>query len=347
MKLHLIFAYCIILILALGCKKKPQDEGEWLVPKDEVRDGGPGKDGIPSVDNPNFAAASATSYLDDNDLVIGYFDGSSVARAYSHTVLDWHEIINDAVNGINFSIIYCPLTGTASCWNRNIGGKTTTFGVSGLLYNSNIIPYDRATDSNWSQILYQCVNGTSIRTVPIEINVVETTWKTWKQAYPNSQVITTNTGLDRNYGNYPYGDYKTSNSLLFSVNASNDKLHKKERVHGVIGQGNNAKVYQFNNFTNSNIIEDNFDNKNLVIIGSEAYNFIVSFENSLNGNQLSFTSINDSLPNIMRDENGTVWDLFGHAVSGPDKGKKLPATKSMMGYWFAFPAFYNSIEIYE
>ena len=115
----------------------------WLIPNNQVFDGGPGKDGIPALVNPPMFDASQAIYLSDNDLVIGYKVGND-ARAYPHKILDWHEIINDDINGKPVAIIYCPLTGTAIAWSRFIEGSVSTFGVSGLLYNTNLMPYDRA-----------------------------------------------------------------------------------------------------------------------------------------------------------------------------------------------------------
>ena len=131
---------------------------DWSIPIAEVLDGGPGKDGIPALENPVFISAENTTVLQDADLVLGFKNGDDV-RAYPRIILDWHEIINDNIGDVSLAVTYCPLTGTGIGWDRNIDGNETTFGVSGLLYNTNLIPYDRATGSNWSQILNASVNG--------------------------------------------------------------------------------------------------------------------------------------------------------------------------------------------
>ena len=162
MRLKIYFLSFLLLgLYACNSQKEPVSLGqnpEWLIPIDEIYDGGPGKDGIPALLNPHSVQATEIGYLQDEDLVLGYKVGEE-AHAYPHPILDWHEIINDAVGSEAISIIYCPLTGTGIGWDREINGATTSFGVSGLLYNSNIIPYDRLTDSNWSQIQNKCVNG--------------------------------------------------------------------------------------------------------------------------------------------------------------------------------------------
>lgn len=218
----------------------------WLVPKNEVRSGGVGKDGIPAISNPDYDVAQTTKFLDNTDLVIGITNGQQT-KAYPHNVLDWHEIINDSLNQQFYSIIYCPLTGTATAWDRTFNGKTTTFGVSGLLYNTNIVPYDRETNSNWSQLFDVSIFGKMAGTKPRKFMALETKWSTWKKMFPNSKVVNYNTGYNRSYGLYPYGNYKTEDYLIFPVKYLDKRLPEKERVHCIVVNGQ-ARVYQFSNF---------------------------------------------------------------------------------------------------
>ncbi len=326
----------------------------WSIPKNEVRDGGPGKDGIPSLTNPVMISAIEANYLSNDALVVGFKSGNDM-RAYPHSILDWHEIINDKVGNDEIAVIYCPLTGTATGWGRVINGVTTTFGVSGLLYNSNVIPYDRLTNSNWSQIRLDCVNGTLREEKAQNFHLVETTWKTWKTMYPETKVVSTLTGFNRNYSNYPYGDYRTNNgSFLFPYTPADNRLPNKERVLGVITPDKipAAKVYRFNSFDGEIIVKhDNFKSIPLVIAGSKAHNFIVAFERKteLSG-LLNFTPTDitqDPLPTIMQDNEGNKWNIFGEAVSGPRQGQKLIQVSSFIGYWFSWGAFYPDAEIYE
>jgi len=318
---------------------------EWLIPKKEVRDGGPGKDGIPAISGPNFGAPGAVDYLDDDDLVLGFADGDDV-RAYPHAILDWHEIINDNTANHSLAVIYCPLTGTGIGWNRVINDKETTFGVSGLLYNTNIIPYDRETDSNWSQLLLKSVNGELKGTTAKTYNLFETTWKTWKQMYPSAKVVTTETGFNRNYGRYPYGSYKTNDNLIFPVSNNDSRLELKERVLGVI-IADEAKAYKFNKTTTeSRVTNDTFQNKKLVVASNSASNFIVAFQRTLgDGTELSFEAVQNNLPVVLVDNEGTQWDVFGRGISGPRAGEQLQSVPQMMGYWFSFAAFYPNIKI--
>ena len=152
--------------------------GNWIIPQAEVVDGGPGQDGIPAIDTPVFQPVADDTFLFPGDLVIGVFiDGEY--RAYPHKILNWHEVVNDSVMSDDFVLSYCPLTGSALAWDVDDGSGNPEFGVSGLLYNSNLIMYDRDSGSRWSQMLEQAVWGQRVREVPDRIQVIETTWATW------------------------------------------------------------------------------------------------------------------------------------------------------------------------
>lgn len=173
------------------------DEGEkvsWLLPADKILDGGPGKDGIPSIDSPVFALASETSYVQDDRKVLGVSLGG-VEKAYPLQVMDWHEIVNDRVGSRQVAISHCPLTGTGIGFDRIVKNRPVEFGVSGLIYKNNLIPYDRFTNSNWSQMQMRAVSGEMAGTNLEPVTAIQTTWKTWKQIYPDSHVLTTDTGF--------------------------------------------------------------------------------------------------------------------------------------------------------
>lgn len=320
----------------------------WLIPQSEVLDGGPGKDGIPALENPEFIITGQVDYLSDDDLVLGYKNGTDV-RAYPHPILDWHEIINDQIGEDKVAITYCPLTGTGIGWDRIIEKKLTTFGVSGLLYNSNLIPYDRSTDSNWSQIRLDCVNGTLQGTEVKTYQLVETTWNTWKDMYPGSKVVSKNTGHQRNYGTYPYGNYRTNHDyILFRVNPEDKRLPAKTRVLGVLYKGE-KKAYRLNEFIHkTRIIYDEIENDQFVVVGNKEKNFMVAFFRRTKDNSiLEFEPVQDKKDIIMTDLEGNEWNIFGEAVSGPREGQKLLQPISFIGYWFSWGAFYPQIEIYD
>ena len=359
MKRKLFIGVSLFLMVLWGCEEGTggigngspsgnDNDDDWSIPLSEIFDGGPGKDGIPALTEPQFIPAAEADYLDEDDLVIGFVNGD-IAKAYPHSILDWHEIINDRVGDVNISVTYCPLTGTGIGWNRDIDGLTTTFGVSGLLYNSNLIPYDRRTDSNWSQIRLDCVNGKLMGTEIESFTLVETTWKTWKEMYPSTTVVSTKTGHSRNYGKYPYGTYRTNNSyLIFPVSNKDTRIPSKDRVHGIVASGN-TKVYPLSLFGESvTVIQDSFEGEDYVIVGNEADNFAVSFlSDPGDGTSPSFSPVQEQYPIVMTDAEGNMWDLFGTAVSGPRQGTQLAHARSFIGYWFSFAAFYPQLSIYE
>lgn len=313
--------------------------GTWNIPVAKVLDGGPGKDGIPALTGPNMIDVDDVDFLNDTDLVIGYKNGNDV-RAYTHIVMDWHEIVNDNIGETSLAITYCPLTGTGIGWNRIIDDEETTFGVSGLLYNTNLIPYDRATDSNWSQILGESVNGELLDKKADLIPLVETTWATWKTLYPNSQIISKNTGFDREYGKSPYGDYANNHDFfLFPVDVD-PRLPSKQRVLALVGE-NKAKVYQHNPDT---VTEDSFKEKNYLIVNGPT--FMVAFEKGRDFDDLTFEYVYDGTSDVvLKDDENNEWNIFGEAVSGPMAGQKLGEAPYFMAYWFSIPAFYET-EIY-
>lgn len=321
---------------------------DWLIPQNQVLDGGPGKDGIPALENPETTSIDNITYLSDNDLVIGYYHNGEI-KGYPHSILDWHEIINDDVNGKKIAVTYCPLTGTGIGWNRMLNNTETTFGVSGLLYNTNLIPYDRLSGSNWCQISLDCVNGTFIGQEVESYPMIETSWKTWKEMFPNSQVVSSNTGFNRNYGRYPYGNYKVNNDqLLFPVSTIDERLPAKERVLTII-EDSKARVYRFDSFEGSSkIFTDIFNGKDILIVGDKSKSFIVAFENNLNGDSHTFTiSSGSSASTIFADEIGNKYDIFGNVVEGPDVGSTLmPMETSFMAYWFSVGAFYSTATIF-
>lgn len=319
---------------------------DWMIPESEVFDGGPGKDGIPSVDNPNFTTAEAVNFISPDDLVVAInYNGET--RAYPHPILDWHEIVNDKIGDISLALTYCPLTGTGIGWDRNINGIETTFGVSGLLYNANLLPYDRATDSYWSQMRHDCVKGDLVGTRINTYHVVEMAFRTFQEMYPQGSVLNTNTGFNRSYGQYPYGSYRTSDQLIFPVQEEDNRLHRKERVLGIIIE-NKVQAYTFETFPGSNItlVENQVDGTDLVVVGSTTKNFMTAYNRQLaDGTILSFEAVQNQLPVVMKDNEGTEWDAFGVAINGPRAGTSLAAPLNYIGYWFAWSTFNQELDL--
>jgi len=231
---------------------------------------------------------------------------------------------------------------------QNNSFSTTTFGVSGLLYNSNLILYDRLTNSYWSQMGLQCVGGQLKAQNPKFVHLIETSVGTAKELYPQAQIVSNSTGVygASQYKIYPYGDYRTNNNaLLFPISTDNNRLPRKERVLGIISDQTN-RVYRFSSFENSiTVINDEINGNPIVITGSKSHDFIVAFQKPDAGTVMQETSAD--LPAIMEDANGNIYNIFGEVIDGPDTGNKLSVFKSFMGFWFAFGAFYPDIGIYN
>lgn len=316
---------------------------EWLIPVSEVKDGGPGKDGIPSIDNPKFITAAEASFMDDWRLVIGIKEGGE-ARAYPHIILDWHEVVNDAINNNFITISYCPLTGTSFGWKSIANGVQSNFGVSGLLYNTNLILYDRNTDSNWSQLRLQCVNGPLISDRPILTNVVETDWGTWKSLYPDTKVLSLDTGFSRSYGVYPYGDYRTNHDFfLFTPSPLNPALPNKERIFAIL-TNDKSKVYKFSSFGNGKAIVDNFLGQEYLLVGDK--DTVNAFKLSAEYSNLVFEYDFSGQEVFFKDNEGNAWTIFGEAVEGPRTGEVLQSPKKVVSFWFAIAAFYPNPQIF-
>ena len=345
------FLFATILVL-VSCRQQDEepfrsgrpDSKVWLVPSEEVVDAGIGKDGIPSVDAPMFTRVSEVPPYFDDDLVLGV-EHDGIVQAYPIPMLNWHEIINDEVNGLPIAVTYCPLTGTGIGWSRLVNGAETTYGVSGLLYNSNLMPYDRLTESTWSQQRLECVNGRFIGERPAAFTLIETTFRTWKRSFPNSLVMNANTGFDRRYSVYPYGDYRTNQDLLFfPVSGQDGRLPAKERVLGVI-VGDAIKAYRFNTPDDDlQIIIDLVGNKRIIVIRSEELQILTAFY-PLADHQ--YHVVTGSLPILFRDDKDNNYDLAGRIISGPNLGVKLTQPVAFMGFWFSWAAFYPQIEIYS
>lgn len=357
-----ILSTVIVILLLWGCSEEKsinpsngnsnQFDSGWLINHKYVFDGGVGKDGIPSIQNPKKVNASKADYLNDDDLVIiGNVEGA--VRAYPHKILDWHEIINDSLNGRYISMNYCPLTGTGLLWNRVIEGKITTFGVSGLLYNSNLIPYDRETNSNWSQMEILCVNGTRKGLEPDLFRIIETTWETAKQWYPEIEVISDNTGFARSYEYYPYlnaagQDYREFNDVLFPVEREDCTRHNKERLYGII-EGESVTLYSFSNFERGfDMLQQSINGVPYLIIGDAEKNFMTAFKRmDLGQNPIDFEIVADEEPVVMRDENGNGYSVFGEILEGPNKGNSLEQAKGYMGYWFSWVAVFPELNVVD
>jgi hypothetical protein len=237
-----------------------------LVPAEQIYHGGPPRDGIPAIDQPRFITAKQAGFLKPDDRVLGiYFNG--VAKVYAVRILNYHEIVNDVVANQAVVISFCPLCGTGMAFKAEVAGVNLQFGVSGLLYNSDMLLYDRQTESLWSQIMKQAISGPMKGRRLEQLPLSHTTWQDWRQQYPGTLVLSTQTGYSRDYSRTPYPGYTKSDYIMFPVNYKAAQYHPKELVIGLeIDQA--FKAYPFTELDKSGKVEimDSVANKPVKIV---------------------------------------------------------------------------------
>jgi hypothetical protein len=194
-----------------------------------VRDGGPGKDGIPPIHNPQFVSIDVAQTKTEE---MGVFvDIKGERRFYPNNILVWHEIVNDSIQGKDLAITFCPLCGSAIVFNRKVDGQLLRFGVSGKLYESNLLMYDDQTESLWSQSMGEAVIGDY---TGAKLQLVRMQWLPFsevKAKYPDTIILSENTGYRRDYTRMPYIGYNKSKDLYFPVSVQDKRFFAKEMMY--------------------------------------------------------------------------------------------------------------------
>ncbi|WP_337862674.1 DUF3179 domain-containing protein [Nitrososphaera sp.] len=327
--------------------------GNFIVPPEKIVSGGPPRDGIPSIDSPKFTSASGAG-LEDGDLVIGLaIEGD--AKAYPLKILVWHEIVNDVVGGEPVAVTYCPLCFTSQVFKRTLSGDESSaaaeFGTSGKLYNSNLVMYDRSTESLWSQALGQAIAGERagerLERVPFDL----AQWGDWKRLYPQSRVLSQDTGFDRPYGSDPYGNYYTSPEIYFPVENRDGRLGPKEVVVGFESNGV-YRAYPLQKIENEHVINDSIgssDGDRLSVLLVSQYPFMTrAFDRELDGGGWQQVLKFDYKDGKVTDrQTASTWDVEGVATDGPMKGAKLKRLPFDIGFWFEWAAFHPGTELFR
>jgi hypothetical protein len=320
------------------------EEEKHTVPFDQIVSGGPPPDGIPSIDSPKFITANdADKFLGDSDKVVGININGDV-RAYPLQILVWHEIVNDKVGGTPVAVTYCPLCFTNQVFNRTVNNAILQFGTSGKLYNNNLVMYDRTSKSLWSQALGEGIVGNyagiKLQKLPFDVAY----WKDWKQLYPQSKVLSKDTGSPRPYGADPYADYYNSPDILFPISNTDNRLGLKEIVVGLQNDGLN-KAYKMKDIENLKVINDQLDNKSVILLS--LYPLMArAFNSSVDGQTLTF-QYNFTNNKFTDKQTGSQWDFEGMSINGLLKGKQLLRLPFDEGYWFEWSAFYPDTKIYS
>ncbi|WP_316504724.1 DUF3179 domain-containing protein [Nitrosopumilus sp.] len=312
-----------------------------LIPLDKIKGGGPPKDGIPSIDNPVFANADNSQFMSNSDTVIG-LELNGEAKAYPLFILVWHEIVNDEVGGVPVSVTYCPLCYTNQVFERIINGQTVEFGTSGKLYNSNLLMYDRLTESYWSQALGMAVKGKltgyKLNLVPFDV----ITWGDWQTLHPDTLILTTDTGHIRSYATDPYGNYYTEPRIMFPVEHRDDRMHPKEIVLG-FNQNGIYKAYKQNDVESDVVINDFVDDTPVMLVSLFSQNSR-AFERTVDGLVLDFGYVENK---IIDKQTNSEWNYDGLSISGQHKGKQLERLPMEPGFWFEWVAFHPETLVYD
>lgn len=229
---------------AIAESKNGFDVSNARVPVDEILRGGPPRDGIPSIDDPKFERPANSLPWRTNDLMLT-FDAENARFAYPIGILNWHEIVNHDLDGTPLLITFCPLCGTGMAFDPEVEGRHLTFGVSGLLYNSDLLMYDHQTESLWSQIEGRAISGPLAGTELRPVAIRHELWGGWQERVGlDGQVLSTDTGHSRNYRMSPYGNYHHSERLYFPVTHTSRKYHPKTWVLGWTYNGE-SKAWPF------------------------------------------------------------------------------------------------------
>ena len=330
------------------------------VPYSEILSGGPPKDGIPAIDEPRFAGVEeADSWLEPQEPVI-LLQVADRVRAYPIQIIIWHEIVNDTVGGRPITVSFCPLCNTAIAFKSELDGRKLDFGTTGRLRFSNLIMYDRQTESWWQQATGEAIAGEQTGSQLKTISTSLVSWDDVRSNHPNAEVLSRETGYNRSYGENPYAGYDDVDSAPFlykgpktpgelpplarviTVDTENESvaypyevLQKHPATNDAVGEEPIAVLWRKG--TASALDKDSIDEGRDV--GSAAV-----FSRNLDGRTLTFHSKGGD---ILDEETGSEWNILGEATAGELKGSRLKPIVSIDHFWFSWAAFRPETRIYE
>ncbi len=321
------------------------------VPLSEITSGGPPRDGIPPIDQPRFETVDqANRWLNAREPVIHIAIGSDV-RAYPLQILTWHEIVNDEVGGVPVAVTFCPLCNTGIAFDRSLDGRTLDFGTSGNLRHSDLVMWDRQTESWWQQITGEAIvgelTGRQLQMLPATI----VAWEAFAGQFPHGRVLSRDTGFDRSYGDNPYVGYDQVDNPPFLFDGELDgRLPPKERVV-TVSLGGEDVAFPFSTLAVQRVISDTVGGQPVVVFwqggtasaldqseiaGSRDVGASGVYKPEVDGRHLTFRWQNDT---FVDTETGSHWTLLGQAAAGPLQGKQLEAVIHANHFWFAWAAF--------
>ncbi len=336
------------------------DFSQRSVPYTEIFSGGVPRDGIPPLDQPNFTTvAQADGWLEAQEPVIA-FELNGEAKAYPLQILTWHEIANDTVGGVPVVATFCPLCNSAIVFDRRLEGKVYDFGVSGNLRNSDLIMWDRQTESWWQQLTGEAIVGelTGKRLALLPATIVA--WEDFKTSYPDAAVLSRDTGFSRDYGRNPYVGYdQVGQSPFLFFGREDDRLPPTERV-AALTVGETAAAFPFSFLETKGVVHHSVGGRDLAVFfkpgarsaldgpyigASKEVGATGVFARELDGQLLTFRTAGDESAGFIDAETGSQWNILGQATAGPLSGKQLTPLVHANHFWFAWAAFRPDTEV--
>ncbi|MEE9577280.1 MAG: DUF3179 domain-containing protein [Gemmatimonadota bacterium] len=336
------------------------DFSKISVPPEEIVSGGPPKDGIPAIDEPSFESASeADRWLEDSDPVIVVEHGGEV-KAYPLAILIWHEIVNDNVGGQPVAVTYCPLCNTALAFDRSVAGHILDFGTTGRLRHSDLIMYDRQTETWWQQAVGTAIVGELMGT---ELELVPANTLSWEMAqalYPGILVLSRDTGHRRDYGRNPYVGYDDPGGApipTFFRARTDARLPAMDRVVALdVGDG---WAVSFSELSDVRVVNDGAGDLAFVVVWKEGASSALDRSQISSGRDVGQTAVFDRrLGNqvltlewkegALRDnETGSTWNLAGRAIAGPLQGDRLRSIPHGNHFWFSWVVFRPETKVWS
>ncbi len=317
-----------------------------------ILSGGPPKDGIPPIDVPNFSTADEVmEWLGDEEPVVAYVNGDD-ARAYPLQILIYHEIVNDVVGNTPVSVTFCPLCNASIVFDRTVEGEVLDFGTTGRLRNSDLIMYDRQTQSWWQQFTGRGIIGDYNETKLKQLASQIVSFETFYKHYPRGKVLNRQTGHARPYGNNPYSGYDNINNSPFLYNGPKDKrLPPMERILSLSASDQPSLLIPTSKLETKPVLNLSYNDKPVVVIATSSATSALdkssigdsrkvpaaaAFSSELDGDTLEFEV---KAGDLVDKATGSVWNAFGQAVSGPLKSKQLEQVDGGVHFAFAWLAF--------
>ena len=315
-------------------------ENGWKVPVSKLILSQLPPDRIHSIDAPHFESLNGGN-LRSSENVYVYRHGNTV-KVYPQNIMGVHEIVNDRIGNHYFAVTFCPLTGSALAWDREIRGEVTEFGVSGHLFNDNLIPYDRNDSSYWSQMNLLGIKGDHAGQELKSGQLILTTGATVAKSFPNAMVLVDTSGhnCDSVCGGLKQGrDLGDPNEETIELPGGD--------LFGIIN-GEAALLFNYDNFGDAiKVYHTNFRSSKVIVVGSESAQFIVAFRDNSGDPKIQYSPVQNELPVVLKDSHGNRFDINGLTVSGPSAGKRLPIPISYTAHSFAWNLFFNQLELFE